>query len=633
MRIPRHGWSVALALALALTGCGRAAEVTGDAGVRADAAPPPADAAPHGELYGGRLLGANLVGPGLVEFSVFAPRAETVAVVGTFNDWDEQAAPMTRDDDGIWHALLAIDDPIGQRYRFSIDGTRHVADLYAKANAGNVGDSIILAPPPAATDGWVRPPRDALVIYEMHASDFTHHPSSGVAAERRGRYAGIAERIPHLVRLGINAVELMPLSESQSSGYTWGYNPSLFFAPETSFSQGDHGGQVDELRQAIEALHEAGIAVILDVVYNHVSGREGVNHFWDIDPLYYFDYSGDGNPDNDTTPWGYRLVTWQPMVKKLMYDNMKYWMDVYGVDGFRIDATEYMHFESLLEVVAQLAADGYDDRYFIFEEFSPGNNARIQEFNAAAGRVLVSSWGGAFRDVVWSALAQGAGNTRSLGEVTYYSRDYGWNQPAEVINYLSSHDEGTLTARWGASEELVKTSAVHLFTAMGVPMFWMGEEFRRLHYGNHHPDGGSAHLSRENNTVDWTLADEHGELIDYFGALIRLRIAHPALRPTDPNPAGAHFSWHQHDFTSAIGYGYHGVSGDHDFVVLVNYRAETVAYDVRFPRTGDWHVMSDGHRATADPPGLETWHIENDPHRVLVPGHSGLILMSADVNP
>jgi pullulanase/glycogen debranching enzyme len=321
------------------------------------------------------------------------------------------------------------------------------------------------------------------------------------------------------------------------------------------------------------------------------------------------------------------------MVKKLMYDNMRYWMDVYGVDGFRLDATEYLHFDSIAEVISRLAADGYGDRYYIFEEFSADHNRRIRDLNAAEGKVLVSSWGGPFRDVVWGAITQGAGNTRSLGEVTYYSRDHGWNQPTEVINYLSSHDEGTLTARWGASERQVRASAVHLFTAMGVPMFWMGEEFRRLHHGNHHPDGGNAHLRRENNAVDWGRADAHDALIDFFGALIRLRLAHPALRLTMANPAGTHFSWHQADWTSAIGYGYTDVSGDHDFVVLVHYRATPVTYQVRFPHAGTWHLMCDGERATADLPGLETWTVDTAPRQIVVPAQSGMIWMSARVNP
>jgi pullulanase/glycogen debranching enzyme len=635
------GWLSALAAALVWAGCDRdppdvvdapadaAARLPADAGV-IDAADAGEQAASHAEIYGGRLLGANRVGPERVEFSVFAPNAERVAVIGAFNDWDADAAPMTMDEHGIWHAELDIAAPVGQPYRFLIDDVP-VPDLYAKANMGNQGDSLIADPAPAAD--WQRPPRDALVIYEMHASDFTYDPSSGIDAARRGRFAGLEPMIPYLERLGVNAVELMPVTESQSQGYTWGYNPSLLFAPETSFSQHDHGSQIEELQGAIAALQRAGIAVIVDKVYNHVSGRDDINHFWAIDPLYYFDYSDDGDPSNDVTPWGYRLATWRPMVKKLMYDNMKYWMDVYGVDGFRIDATEYVHLDSLLEVVARLVEDGYGERYYIFEEFDDDRNARIRAFNADAGQVLISSWGGAFRHAVWGAINEGAHNRRSLGEATFYSRDFGWNHPAEVINYLSSHDEGTLTARFGASRAQVKVSAVHLFTAMGVPMFWMGEEFRRLHYGNYHPDGTWAGLARESNVVDWTRAQEHGELVDFFAALIRLRVAHPALRLTEPLPAGTHFTWHTADWHSAIGYGYHGVSGDHDFVVLVNYRAEATAFEVRFSRPGAWHLMSDGRRATAQAPGLETWEIDDAPREIVVPAHSGLVFMSAQANP
>jgi pullulanase/glycogen debranching enzyme len=608
-----------------------------------DLTPPPdttaasGDAGPSGwDVYAGRLLGARLLDASTVEFSLFAPRASTVQVVGDFNGWStDTAAPLVADPTapGIFAARLTIPGAAGQHYHFLIDG-RPAADPYARVNQQNRGDSVIVDP---VYTGWTdqafqRPAKGQLVIYEMHLSDYTYDASSGVDPDRRGRFPGMQDRIDHLQRLGVNAVELMPIHESQSDGYTWGYNPGgLYFAPETSLAMGQPTDGMRQLQSLVDALHAAGIAVILDVVYNHVAGQTRVNHLWDVDPLYYFDDDDNGDPGNDVTPWGYRLTASRPMVKKLLYDSMRYLMDVYHVDGFRLDSTENMNLGAVAEVVQTLAGDGYADRYFIFEEWNADHNQRLRQLNQQAGRALISSWGGGagFRDSLWQALFSGR-SQRSLGDVTWFSSVDGWHYPAEVVNYLSSHDEGTLAARWSASQDQVRLGMTHLLTAPGLPMFWMGDEMMRLQYGNHHPSGDN--LSRAHNLFDWTLAQTNGALVDFVGALVRLRLAHPALRLPTSELLHAHFGWTVVDWHQAIGWIVRGVSGDHDFVVLVNYRSTAVDFSVSFPRTGRWRVMVDGDQATADPAGLEVRTVPSSPSSVHVEAGSALILMSEPSN-
>ena len=585
-------------------------------------------------VFGYDLLGAQLL-QGQVRFSLFAPEASSVSLVGDFNDWSDQANPLVLDEaTGIWSLALPADGMVGQAYRFVIDDERWVVDPYALANEQILGDSLIVDPSFEWSDGaFVRPAKEALVIYEMHVGDFTAHSSSGVAADRAGTYAGMEEKIDHLVRLGVNAVELMPVAESQSDGYSWGYNPGLFFAPEASLAQGIDGVQVAELQGLVDALHEAGIAVIVDVVYNHVWGDNDYNPLWMVDPVYYFDYDDDGDPEDDQTPWGYKVATWRPMVRKLVYDNMRYWMDAYHVDGFRLDSTENVHLDSVAEIVRQLKADGYGERYYIFEEFSGDHNSRIQVHNQAEGEALISSWGTPYKYVLWSALNEGSGNSSSLGVVTYYSHDEGWNFPGAVINYFSSHDEGTLAGRHEASQEEIKLGLLHLLTSLGVPMLWMGEEMARPHYGNYHPDGDGAGLLPENNHLDWSYAQDNSALVDYVAALIKLRVQHPALQHSEPDPYDAHFDWVVEDWTRALGTLHYGVAGDHDFVALYNFGDESVTFWVVFPSAGSWHLMVSRDAATTELPGLVTIEVGVEAVPIDLAAKSGLLYMSGAKNP
>jgi 1,4-alpha-glucan branching enzyme len=625
--------SVALADASAPDGSVQVAEDAGpDAQTSRDAGPDPGEPACEVRddgrpdwhlLHGGLPLGSRIAAADQVEFSLFAPAASAVQVMGTFNDFEAERAPLTRGDDGVWTTTLTIASPVGQEYRFQVDG-RSVADPYARANDGNQGSSIIVGDSAYAwrDGGFVRPAREELVIYEVHPADFTRHASSGVSADARGTFAGFIDKIDHLQRLGVNAVELMPVWENQSEGYDWGYSASLWFAPDTWLAGTRKGGQVDELKKLVDALHAAGIAVIFDVVYNHVWGQTGVNHFWGVDPVYYFDVDGDGDPENDRNDWGYIVATQRPALRKLMYDHMSYLMSEFHADGFRIDATSVMDIDAVLEVVSELDDDGFCDRYYIAEEFDGAHNARIQAFNRELGRTLVSSWGTGYKNRVWDAIRWPASSLTDLTNVTYFSQRDGWNRSDEVVQYVASHDEGTINTWLGASEAQVRVAATHLLTAAGIPMLWLGEEFMRVHASNHGPNAVAA----ENNVVDWSLAESHGELIDYYGALVRLRRAHPSLHAPEQGPLDDSFVWDSAHPARALGYA-RWSAGDQRFVMLINYQDHAQDYDVAFPEQGTWHLMADGERASSQLPALGTLEVETERTRVRVPATRAHVYM------
>jgi len=583
----------------------------------------------HG-LHASEMLGARVVAGDQVEFSLFAPAASSVSVIGSFNGNDPNANSLAKGADGIWTATVSIPNAHGQGYRFLVDG-RSVADVYSRANDGNGGDSIIVARSDFAwSDGaFVRKPREQLVIYESHVADFTRDDSSGVSADKRGKFLGFAEKLDHLKRIGINAVELMPVVENQSDGYDWGYSASLFFAPESTLASSRRGAQINELKSMVNELHRAGIAVIADVVFNHVWGQTGSNHFWGVDPVYYFDYDDNGDPENDKVDWGYLMATQRPLMRKLMYDNLKYLMTEFHLDGFRLDGTKHMSSEAVIEVIRELDDDGFCDRYFIAEEFDGEHNERIRELNAELGHTALSSWGTGYKNHVWDAIRYPSSSMTDLTHATYFSQGDGWNRSDEVVIYMSSHDEGTINAWLDASKDQVKVAATHLLTAAGLPMLWMGDELMRPHLGNH----GTNATAEENNRFDWNLATTHADLVDYYGAMVRLRTSHKNLYAAQTGAAGTSFVWDNESPERALGYARRGAAGDRDFVILVNYQDHDQDYQVAFPHTGTWHLMANGRTAKAEVPGLSSLDVQAASTSVRVPATSAFVYMSAAINP
>jgi 1,4-alpha-glucan branching enzyme len=567
------------------------------------------------------MLGANIDTDGTtVYFSVFAPNSTRARVAGEFTSWATSAKDMYLTPDGkYWWYKMSIASPNGKAYKFILNTDTWTCDPYSKANMYANGNSLIMLTNYSWTDsGFTRPTRTELIIYEVHIKDFTSDSSSGVTAS--GKYLGVLEKIDYLTNLGINSIEFMPPSEFSDAGYSWGYNTALFFAPESGYASANTGAQVTEMKQMIDGLHNAGIAVIFDMVYNHTSSSE--NYLWTIDSTYYFDYDNDGDPNNDSTAWGNKVATWRPEVMKLMYDNMKYFMDAFHVDGFRFDSTENMDINSLLSVFDDLITAGYGDRYYICEEFNGSHNSAIQTFNLNNGD-YVASWGNGFRNGVWGALFQTSYS--GLGNATYHCNDDGWKKPTHVISYTSSHDEGTLAGRWSATKAKIKLAYAHMMTSMGTPMIWMGDEFMRLHYGNYI----AGNTDEANNILDWDLATTNADLIAYVSSLVKLRLNNPVLNQNVQNPSG--WGWLTSDWANgSIGYQYIGVSGQRDFVILANFYSSSQIYTVAQP--GTWYMMCNGTSATNVAPGLATATFPASTN-ISVPAGTAYIYMSSTVNP
>lgn len=552
---------------------------------------------PAGWAYGSTYLKTE----GFTRFVLYAPGADSVSLSGSFNDWG--ATEMERSGDNFWIEIEGAGPGDPYKYRsLSFEGEWIADPCSLFITNDSYGNSIIVDPAGlnAAhnwSDGsWSRPDRDELVIYEMHVIDFTWNnrsgPAPGVEPGHQGTFAGVADRSDYLADLGINAVELMPVQEWPGGSYSWGYNPYLFLALESSLGTGDGSSVIKEFKEMVDTLHQKGIAVILDVVYNHTTGDS---------PLYKI--NKDQFFDGDT-PWGPKLDLTDDYVFNHVRESLIHFMDEYHVDGFRFDSTENIDGEALRDLVTELSDSGYDSHYYIFEEFNGVHNAAIQSYNSLYGYARISSWGTGFKEGLFSALNDSYYG--SLGDITYHSNSYGFTFSDSAITYGSSHDEGTLFYHSGLKSRLTLTALTHELTSLGLPMIWMGDEIMRDHRGNN-PVSGSG-VDELNNQMDWvSLMNSNEDELQFVRDLLALRRNHPSLRrglsspDSHPGSFSDGFEWNTDWESGFLGYVL-GEQGDRPFAIFINYGNSSRTFNAFFPEDGSWTPVLD----SSQPKVLET---------------------------
>jgi isoamylase len=464
---------------------------------------------------------------------------------------------------------------------------------YDRAAAGRPGDNAATAMKSVVVDAaaydWEgdRPLRRsfaATVVYEMHVRGFTRHPSSGVAPEKRGTYAGLIEKIPYLQDLGITAVELLPVYQfdpfTAPPGMVnyWGYQPVSFFAPHTGYSSRQEPLAVlDEFRDMVKALHKAGIEVILDVVYNHTAEAFGDgatlsfrglanDTYYVLDPAdksRYADYTGCGNTFN----------AGHAVVRRLITDSLRYWAQEMHIDGFRFDLASVLargdHGETLPNppVVWDIESDpALAGVKLIAEAWDAAGLYQVGTFVGYAWK----EWNGKFRDDVRSFVKSDNGYVAALAQRMTGSPDvYGQDvrEPEQSVNFVTVHDGFTLNDvvsynekhneangeenRDGANDNCswncgvegptddpavealrnrqVKNLLTLLLTSIGSPLILMGDEVRRTQQGNNNVYCQDNELS----WFDWTLLEKHGDVRRFVRELIASRLAFGQGRSDD----------------------------------------------------------------------------------------------------
>ncbi len=570
-----------------------------------------AEQAPSSVLAHGKSapLGATVTSGG-VNFSVYSRDATGIELLFFDHEDDRRPSRVMQLDPAInrtyhyWHIFMPGIRP-GQIYGYRVDGpldphagsrfdaekvlldpyTKAVAvpKNYSREAAQHKGDNAAVAMKSVVVDmslyDWegdapLGRPCSQTIIYEMHVKGFTRHPNSGVSEDRRGRYLGVVEKIPYLQDLGISAVELLPVFQFDSydapSGKTnyWGYAPVSFFAPHQDYASGDHVlSPVDEFRDMVKSLHRAGIEVILDVVFNHTS--EG-NHlgpticfrgfdnraYYILEPdrFHYANYSGTGNTLNAN----------HPIVRRMIVDSLRHWVEAMHVDGFRFDLASVLARDSTGNVLSNppILWDIESDPVLagtkiIAEAWDAAGLYQVGGFIGDSWR----EWNGRFRDDVRSFFRGDKGSLRAFADRIVGSHQLYGHEAREAeqsVNFVTCHDGFTLNdlvsydqkhneangeenrdgtndnRSWNCGIEGPTTDRVidslrnrqvkNLLTttllALGLPMLLMGDEVRRTQHGNNNPYC----QDNEINWFDWSLLEKHKDVYRFAKLLIARRL-------------------------------------------------------------------------------------------------------------
>lgn len=509
-----------------------------------------------------------------------SPDVKKVDVVISDNDSDtaqQLVKSMKRVGAGKWK-LTVKNDLKGKYYVFSVYNQAqpdHTPGVFAKAVGVNGKRGVIVDLKDTDPDGWaddVRPelknPCD-LIIYEMHHRDFSMDMSSGI--KNKGKFLALTEpaAISHLRRLGVNAVHILPsfdfasIDESKPdvAQYNWGYDPLNYNVPEGSYSTNaaDPKARIREFKQMVQALHKAGIRVILDVVYNHTFDINGSN-FQKTYPDYFFRKNAEGKY-SDGSGCGNETASDKELMREFMKESVAYWVNEYHIDGFRFDLMGVHDIETMNEIHDVVAK--IDPTIYIYGEgWSAGSCAYPQDKLAIKANARQLNGIGAFSDEMRDALrgpfsddtkggflAGVPGQEESIkfgiaGAISHpqidmtkvnYSKVPWTNEPSQMVAYVSCHDDMCLTDRLRSSipyigdDELIRLDLLAqtaVLTSQGVPFILSGEEMLRDKKGVHNSYRSPDSINR----LDWNNLKRYPQVFDYYAGLISLRKQHPAFR-------------------------------------------------------------------------------------------------------
>ncbi len=515
--------------------------------------------------------------PEQTTFRLFAPdNAKTVKLriyKAGHKGRPERTVTMERTAADTWTATVT-GNLMGRFYTFDT-GRGECAGIFAKAVGVNGQRAAIIDMDKTDPAGWnddrrpvVKSPAD-LVIYEMHHRDYSIDASSGIA--NGGKFLALTDpkAIAHLKELGVNAVHILPsfdyasVDETRLSTpqYNWGYDPVNYNVPDGSYSTDPYKPEtrIREFKQMVQALHKAGIRVILDVVYNHTFNIDGSN-FQRTYPDYFYRKTADGKY-SDGSGCGNETASERDMMRRFMVESVLYWIDEYHIDGFRFDLMGCHDIETMNAI--RKAVDEVDPTIFIYGEgWSAGScalpteqlglkaNMKAMPGIAAFSDELRDALRGPFSDDTKGAFLAGKpGEEESIkfgiaGAIEHpqvdmskvnYSTEAWASQPTQMISYVSCHDDMCLTDRLRASipgittDELIRLDMLAqtaVLTSQGIPFILSGEEMLRDKKGVHNSYNSPDSINR----LDWNNMERYPQVMDYYKNLTRLRRNHPAFR-------------------------------------------------------------------------------------------------------
>lgn len=553
-------------------------------------------------------MGAILFDKG-VAFRVWAPHADAVAVIGDFNDWKNDL-PMQSEGNGYWYAESS-EASVGDEYKFVIaNGEQRIEriDPYAREVTNSVGNAVVHDPEfDWDQDDFQIANHNELVIYELHVGTFNRS-----TPDVPGQFSDAIERLPHLRKLGVNAVEIMPVAEF-AGDFSWGYNPAHIFAIEQAY------GGPRAFKEFVKAAHAAGIAVIMDVVYNHFGPSD--LDLWQFDG---WSENGKGgiyfyNDDRSNTPWGDTRPDYgRDEVRRFIHDNAMMWLNEYRVDGLRYDMTAYIRKVdvvapsdipegwSLMQWINGDVAAKFPGKLLVAEDLQSDSYLTRQINEGGAG--FSAQWDANFVHPIRDVVQQIEDSDRNM-ETVRNAITFRYNHDAfERVIYSESHDEiangksrvpeeitpGHADSRFAQKRSVLAAGLV--MTAPGIPMLMQGQELLE--------DG----WFDDGDPLDWDRAKDFKGIADLYRDLISLRLN---AQDTTRGLTGQHVNVHHVNNTDKL-IAFHrwmdGGDGD-DVVVVVNFADQARDnYEVGFPSTGDWILRfnSDRKSYSEDFAGHET---------------------------
>ncbi len=528
---------------------------------------------------------------GGVAFRVWAPNAKAVSVTGDFNGWSDEAHPMSQEGDGYWYADIA-EAQIGHEYRYLIEGPAgrlSRIDPYARGVTNSVGNGIIADPHfDWQGDDFALPDWNRLVIYELHIGTF-NRTGDGV-----GTFEGAQEKFDHLRRLGVNAIQIMPVAEF-AGDVSWGYNPAHIFAIERAY------GGPQAFKEFVRAAHAAGLAVILDVVYNHFGPI-------DID-LWQFDgWSENGkggiyfyNDHRAATPWGDTRPDYgRDPVRQFIRDNTLLWLEEYRVDGLRFDMTLYIRnitgdgsrgdaipeAWTLLQWLNTEIAERHPGHVTIAEDLR--NEAKITAEVGAGGAGFGAQWDAEFVHPVRKVLIAEKDDDRHMGTIAHALGHHYNGDPFQRVIYTESHDEvangkarvpheigGDEQDHWAAQKRSTLGAAL-IFTAPGIPMIFQGQEFLQGDWFD------------DTVPLDWDQSEGFAGIVKLYRDLIALRLDREG--GTQGLSGRGLDVFHLEEDRKIVAFR-RWSDDDGEVIVVMNFRKEAVA-DLRIglPQGGAWRL-------------------------------------------
>lgn len=572
---------------------------------------------------------------------------------------------------GKWHGIFytiqcVIDnnlmDEVPDPYAFSVgvNGKRAMFCDFSRTNPNKwETDQRVL--PEYLTD---------MVLYELHVRDFSIDKFSGI--KNKGKYLAFTEKgtrspegiktgLDHLLELGITHVHLLPVfdfftvdeSRPENNEYNWGYDPLNYNSPEGSYASNPFDGtsRISEFKQLVQALHNNGIGVIMDVVYTH-TGLTNHSSFNQTVPGYFYRQRPNGT-FSDASGCGNEIASERFMVRKYIIDSLKFWSEEYHIDGFRFDLMGIFDIETMNEIRAEM--DKIDPKLILYGEgwtaaSSPmaehlraiKNNTpklnRIAVFNDDFRDAMQGHWGSS------DSMGFASGQTLNEESVKYAivaatghpqinygyiaSTSWAWSiSPQQSINYISCHDNYTLydklklsrpNAKLQELSRMVCLAGAVLLTSQGIPFLHAGVEMLRTKKGH----GNTYNMGDEYNLIDWSRKAMFSYVTNYFKKLIEIRKKHPAFRMQDTEQIQKHLSFSKKYIPGVVSYKIgEYANGDEwkHIQIIFNNNPSPIVFPVKKRK---WKIIANG--LAIDKKGL----FENDSHSMFVPPVSMLLIVS-----